>query len=189
MPSSSPATATTPPSAARRHGAGPARPRHEPLPRRCPRHPRGDGRRGARARHRTRLARRQLRHPVEPRGLRPSHRPDGSRRARGRRDHARRTARAASAAQHRADDQDATRARPDPDRRRPPRAPARGARRLAARATPGGRHRALPRRGRAARGGVRHHRRRPRSGQPRRAGNGAGRRLGAGARARPVLRR
>ena len=44
--------------------------------------PRGDRRRGPRPRHRGPAPRRELRAAVEPRGLRPPHRADGSRRAR-----------------------------------------------------------------------------------------------------------
>ena len=69
----------------------------------------GDGRpadrhrrRGARARHRARLARHQLRRARRRRGVRAPHRPHRARGARGRGDHAGRAARAPAAPEHRA---------------------------------------------------------------------------------------
>ena len=83
------------PGAARRHDAEAARSRDAAVSRREGGDPRRHGRGRARSRHRARVARDQLRSPVGARGLHPSHRPHRPDRPRGRRDHARRTARAA----------------------------------------------------------------------------------------------
>ena len=62
--------------APRRAHPGSPRPDDGPLPRRIARRARGHRRRGARPRHRARLARRQLRRALEPRRVRPPHRAD-----------------------------------------------------------------------------------------------------------------
>ena len=69
-------------SAARRHGAAPARSRDGAVPRRQGRSARRHRRRGARPRHRAALARHQLRRARVAGGLRAPHRPHRARRAR-----------------------------------------------------------------------------------------------------------
>ena len=80
--------------AARGDLAGGAGPGDEEAARGNARARRGDGRGGAGARHRAPVARRELRRPLLARRLRAPDRPDGAGGARGRRDHARRAARA-----------------------------------------------------------------------------------------------
>ena len=70
--------------AARRHGAEAARSRHAAVPQRAGRHPRGDRRGRARPRHRSRVARHQLRPADGARSLRAPHRPHRPDRPRGR---------------------------------------------------------------------------------------------------------
>ena len=107
--------------------------------------------------------------PVLARRLRPPDRPHGPRRARGRRDHARRAARALAAEEHRARDEAEDRDRQRPDGRRPAREAPGADARVAARVAARGRLRRLPRRRRVAGGGVRPAGRRRRGREARRS--------------------
>ena len=88
--------------AARRHAAAAARRGDEPRALGQDRSADGHRRRRPRARHRARLARRQLRPPRRSRVVRASHRPHRPGRPRRHRHHARRPARASPAPHHRA---------------------------------------------------------------------------------------
>ena len=109
--------------------------------------------------------------PVGPGGLRPPHRPHGARRPRGRGDHTGRAARAAAAAQHRAADEGAASRSPVPTVADLRARRLELTRRVIARGPAGRRPGPIPRRDRAARGGVRHPRHRPGGGEPGRRGH------------------
>ena len=104
--------------------------------------------------------------PVQPRRVRPSDRADRTGRSRGRRDHARRAARAPDAPEHRGRDAHEAPDRPPADGRRPAGAPDRDPPRQPARGPPRRRLRPVPGRRRAAVRRVRPGRHRPGRGQP-----------------------